>query len=92
MLGMNKDKGQRTPPVTINTAKTVTGQHLSQWLRQPISGYVPLADVAFGETANPIPPGPPRGPMIFPNAESNKMLNLPSVQAIYDMKRTGGTF
>lgn len=65
---------------------------IQNWFKNPNTPYVPLADVAFG-TASPVMPSslPPTS-MVFPNASFNKMLNIPSTEAIYGTGRTGRIF
>ena len=68
------------------------GPSISNWFANPRPQYVPLADVAFGGngivTPSPLPPVA----AVFPNASFNKMLNIPSTQAVYDTGRTGRIF
>lgn len=65
---------------------------IQTWFQQPLPQYVPLADVAFGPYNPVLPHQLPPTSMQFPNAMSNKMLNIPSVTAIYDTGRTGRIF
>jgi hypothetical protein len=89
----NGNQNGITPAKTINTRGPASQQTIQNWFRNPLPPYTPLADVAFADTAQPIIPlGPPMGPMVFPNAVDNKMLNIPGIQSIYEMRRTGGTF
>lgn len=71
------------PPSTNNTTGSASKQTVVSWFASPIPSYTPLSDVSFGAPQHVIPPGPPIGPMVFPNPQANKMLNLPSIQSIY---------
>lgn len=62
------------------------------WFSRPLPQYVPLADVSFGPYEPVLPHQLPPSTMQFPNAQSNKMLNIPSVAVIYDQGRTGRYF
>lgn len=65
---------------------------IESWFRTPLPQYVALADVAFGPLEIVLPHQLPPSSMEFPNAMANKMLNIPSVNAIYDTGRTGRIF
>ncbi len=62
------------------------------WLNYPLPQYVPLSDVAFGPSQIVLPHSLPPSSQVFPNAAFNKMLNIPSTEAIYDIGRTGRIF
>jgi len=81
------------PPTPSNSqAATQTVTTVQNWFRSPLPAYTPLSDVAFGEMQAVIPPGPPMGPMIFPNPQANKMLNMPSVRSVYGSNDKGQRF
>jgi len=65
---------------------------IQSWFQSPLPQYVPLSDVAFGPYSPVLPHQLPPTSMEFPNATANKMLNIPSVTAIYDTGRTGRIF
>lgn len=62
------------------------------WFGNPKTQYVPLSDVAFAPPEIVMPHPLPPTSMVFPNASFNKMLNIPSTEAVYNTGRTGRIF
>lgn len=65
---------------------------IQSWFRQPVPQYIPLSDVAFGPLEIVLPHQLPPTSMQFPNAQANKMLNIPGPIAVFDTGRTGRIF
>ena len=69
-----------------------TAPSILAWFNKPTPQYIPLADIQFGPSGIVMPHALPPTGMVFPNASFNKMLNIPSAQAVYDTGRTGRIF
>lgn len=78
----------------MNKSPTQDGNGIANWLLHPVPQYVPLSDVAFAPYEPVMPQELPPTAMVFPTAQSNKMLNipLPTPAAVYSLNRASRIF
>lgn len=73
--------------------KAAGASSINNWFTgAPFPQYIPLSDVGFGPLQPVMPTELPPTRSVFSNPTWNKMLNLPSVQTVFDNARSGRTF